>query len=138
IFDGLETVRVLIGAGEIWVMPQAKEIRKRARERRLKEELAQGFISKGSIAHGAGIMNNALHEGFKSAGIETRLRWAVEYEDDSLEQASMDTGAWREDTVGIGLPMQDVAFADDYVRSHMRPVSCLSAGVPCTAASTAG
>ena len=138
IFDGLEQVRVLFGRGEIWVMPLAKEVRKRSRERRLKEELAQGFISKGSIAHGAGIMNNALHAGFKDAGIEARLKWAIEVEDDSLEQASMDAGVWREDTVGIAMPMQDVAFADDYVRSHMRPVSFVSAGLPCTAASPAG
>lgn len=138
IFDGLEQVRVLFGRGEIWVMPLAKEVRKRARERRLKEELAQGFVSKGSIAHGAGIMNNALHAGLKEAGVEARLKWAIELEDDSLEQASMDREAWRDDTVAVAMPMQDVAFADDYVRSHLRPVSLLSAGLPCTAASVAG
>lgn len=138
IFDGLEQVRVLIGAGEIWVMPLAKEVRKRSRERRLKEELAQGFLSKGSVAHGAGIMNNALHNGLKEAGIHTRLKWAIEYEDDSLEQASRDSEAWGADTVAVAMPMQDVAFADDYVRSHIKPVSLVSAGLPCTASSPAG
>jgi len=138
LFEGMEQVRVLFGEGEIWVLPVAREVRKQARIRRLKEELAAGIVSTGAIAHGAGVMTNALHRGMKDAGLMPEMRFAIEIEDDSLEQAMLRNEAYSADTFGIAMPMQEVAFADDYVRARLEPVSVLEAGVPCTAASVAG
>lgn len=138
VFAGMESVRVLIGESEIWILPLAVEVKRRARLARLNEELAQGTISTAAIAHGVGVMTNAMHRGLKDAGLKPSLRWAIELEEDALDQAQVVNDAWNADTVAIAMPLQEVGFADDFVRSRLEPVSLLEAGLPCTAASIAG
>lgn len=138
VFKGMEEVRVVMRDGEIWILPSAIEVRRRARLARFMDELAQGEVSTAEVSHGIGVMANAIHEGLKEAGLKPRMRWAIEVEADSLEQAMGSNSAWSEDTVPIAMPLQEVAFADSYVRESLSPVSLLNAGLPCTAASVAG
>lgn len=137
-FEGMEQVRVLVGNGEIWILPLAVEVKRKARNERLLGELAEGRITTAEVAHGLGVMANALHKGLASAGIKPSLRWAIEIEEDALDLAQRTNDAWNSETVAVAMPLQDIAFADDFVRSRLEPVSMLSGGLPCTAASLAG
>lgn len=137
-FAGMDSVRVLVGNGEIWVMPLAVEVRKQARINRLNQELARGQISTAAVAHGAGVLSNALHKGLKDAGLSPKLRWAVEVEEDALDQAMRCNDAWDADTIAVAMPMQQVGLVEDFVRSRLPQVTLLEAGLPCTAASVAG
>lgn len=138
LFADMESVRVIIRPGEIWIVPEAVEVRRRERVSRLASELAEGRISTAAIAHGAGVMTHAMHTGLKDAGIQPRLKWAIELEEDALDQACRVNDAWSGDTIAVAMPLQQVAFADSYVRGCLEPVSLLEAGLPCTAASVAG
>lgn len=138
LFDGMEQVRVLIGQGEIWILPLASEVKRQARIERFRSEVAAGEFSTAAIAHGAGVMTNAIHDGLKASGLNPSLRWVIELEEDALEQASEANSAWNSKTVAIAMPMQEVALCDDYIRHRIEPVSLLEAGLPCTAASIAG
>lgn len=138
LFLGMEQVRVLVGPGEIWILPLASEARRIERIARFRAEVAQGTISTAGVATGAGILGNALHAGLKAAGLKPSLKWAVEIDPEAIEQAEAHNEAWSADTVSVAMPLQEVAFADEYVRRRLRPVSVLEAGLPCTAASVAG
>jgi DNA (cytosine-5)-methyltransferase 1 len=138
ILNGHEEVRVIMRVGEIWILPSSLEIRRRARLARLAAEIASGELSTAEVSHGIGVMANAIHEGLKEAELNPRMSWAIEIEDDSLEQAMVSNSAWSDDTVPIAMPLQEVAFSDTFVRESLSPVSMLNAGLPCTAASVAG
>lgn len=138
VFEGMSEVRVLLGQNEIWILPLAVEVKKVERLSRLAGELAEGRISVGAVAHGVGVMSNALHVGIKDEGLRPALRWAIEIEEDALDQAMSTNSAWSQDTIAIAMPLQHVALADDFLVGSLPRVSILEAGLPCTAASVAG
>lgn len=137
-FAGMEQVRVLIGDGEIWILPLASEARRVERIKRMREEVATGTVSTAGVCTGMGVLSNAMHAGLKRVGLKPRLRWAVEIDAEALEQAQAVNDAWDKDTLCVAMPLQEVGLSDEYVRRRLSPVTVLEAGLPCTAASTAG
>lgn len=137
-FKEVERVRVILLRGEIHVLPDAVAVRQAERRRRLATELAAGEVSIGSVSHGAGILSNALHRGLSDAGLTPRLKWACDIREECIEQAALANDCWSEDTIAVAMPLQQVAFADEYLRSRLPKPSILEGGLPCTAASTAG
>lgn len=137
-FAGMEQVRVLVGDGEIWILPLASEARRIERVKRMRTEVESGTVTTAGVCTGVGVLSNAMHAGLKQAGLKPRLRWAVEIDGEALEQAQAANDAWEEDTLCVAMPLQEVGLSDEYVRRRLAPVTVLEAGLPCTAASVAG
>ena len=137
-FEGMERVRVILMEGEIHILPDAIEMKVSERLQRLRKEVESGTISIASVSHGAGVLSHAMHEGFKSAGIRPKLTWACEIREEVLEHAAYANCAWDKDTIAVGMPLQHLAFADEYTLSKLPKPSILEGGLPCTAASLSG
>ncbi|MDW5419160.1 DNA cytosine methyltransferase [Iodobacter sp. CM08] len=136
-FEGLSSVRVLTTKDAIYIQPTDVELRKNERNLQLKTELENGVVTTASISHGAGILDYAIHEGLEQGGVIAKLMAANEIRDELLDNASEFNPIWNEDTVYLASPMQELAF-DRHVSNMIKPVSILCAGIPCSAASTAG
>lgn len=138
VFEGMNAVRVVIRKGEIHILPDAVEVKKADRVRRLEQALVSKTVSVASVSHGAGILSNALHVGLKQAGLHPHLVWANEIRDEVMEQAVSVNEAWDENTIALTMPIQHLAFADDYTLSRLPRPLILEGGLPCNAASLAG
>lgn len=138
LFDGMSAVRVVQKDGEIHLLPLASEIKKRDRLRRLRTKLQQRApLAIGSLAHGAGLLDDAVHAGFKSAGIETRQVFANEIRSELLDHGSEVMPHWSSDTVPLSAPMQELAF-DENAMERLPRADVMVAGLPCSGASVAG
>lgn len=137
-FEGMEKVRVILMEGEIQILPDAVEVKVKDRMDRLRKEVEQGRVSIASVSHGVGVLSHAMHEGFKSVGVRTKLSWACEIREEVLEQAAYANASWDKDTIALGMPLQNLAFADEYTLSKLPKPSILEGGLPCTAASLSG
>lgn len=138
IFEGLEHVRVTFHEGEIHIQPLASELRARERIERAEEKARTGEpLTFGSLAHGGGVMDDALEAGFKLAGVAAHLGFANEIRSDLTEQAIELGRAWTPTTVALNGKMQELAFDDEIMRS-IGTCDVLSAGLPCSGASIAG
>ncbi len=137
-FEGMEKVRVILMEGEIHILPDAVDLKVKERTERLRKEVEQGSVSIASVSHGVGVLSHAMHEGFKSVGVRTKLSWACEIREEVLEQAAYANSAWDKDTIALGMPIQNLAFADEYTLSKLPKPSILEGGLPCTAASLSG
>lgn len=87
-----------------------------------------------SMFHGGGIMDKALHHGFKRAGIKTKIKVAIEYVSKYLNSSLRNNPElWDDDSVAVCSDIRDVNF-------HHNTPTCdlLFAGIPCTGASRAG
>lgn len=70
VFDGFETLRVIVQEGRIFLMPLASELAAKERLERLKGKMETGEpILVGSVSHGGGVLTNALHHGLLSEGV---------------------------------------------------------------------
>lgn len=75
VFKGLEQVRIVTGQGVIYILPLASEARKVERIERLRQKLQRGEALKvGSLSHGGGVLDLALHRGFGAEGLQTSCR----------------------------------------------------------------
>lgn len=137
-FEGQQMVRVMLMHGEIWILPVAFEVKRQDRIDRLNRELAEGCISTAAVFHGGGVMSDAIHTGLEDSGLSPLMKWAVELEEDYLDVAIEGSKAWSRDTKALAVPLQELAFGDDYLLSRLDKVSLLEAGIPCTASSSAG
>jgi len=139
IFEGIETVRVIVQSGKIFIMPLATEIAAKERLNRIKTKMANNeAITIGSLSHGGGVLDEALHNGLKDAGVEARLVFANEIRDELLEQSAMYNDAWDKDTIPLVAPMQEIV-ADQYAMGKLpKSIDFLTAGLPCSGASVAG
>lgn len=138
VFEGMNAVRIVIRQGEIHILPDAVEVKKADRARRLEQALSSKTVSVASVSHGAGILSNALHVGLKQAGLHPHLVWANEIRDEVMEQAVSVNEAWDENTIALTMPIQQLAFADDYTLNRLPRPIILEGGLPCTAASLSG
>jgi DNA (cytosine-5)-methyltransferase 1 len=79
-----------------------------------------------------------MHEGLKDAGLTPRLLWACEIDEAVMDHAAAANPSWDAETVALGMPLQHLAFADDYTLQKIPKPVLLEAGLPCTAASLSG
>ena len=75
-FEGMNAVRVVMMDGEIHILPDAIEVKKIDRKKRLEVALENKVITIGSVSHGVGVLSNAFHEGLKAVGLTPKLAWA--------------------------------------------------------------
>lgn len=137
-FDGLESVRIIARENEIYIVPQASDLRARERVARARELMRTGApLQFGSLAHGMGVMDDALAKGFADAGVPTKLKFANEIRFDLTDNAMSVGRTFDADTMALNGKMQEVAF-DEYVMRKVGQCDFLSAGLPCSAASVAG
>jgi len=138
IFDGLDSVRVVIQQNRICILPIASELRARRRLHRLRDRVQKHEpLEFASAASGIGILDMAAHEGFALAGLETKLKLAVEIRDDCMEHAAEVNPVYSAETVTVTMPMQEFAF-DNWAVSQVGEHDVLCIGVPCSGASIAG
>lgn len=138
LFDGMSAVRLVQRDGEIHILPQASEIRKKERLSRLRNKLLSGEpITVGSVSHGAGVMTHAIHEGIKAGGLPAKLTFANEIRGELLEHARHNNDAWTDSTIPLAAPMQELAF-DSAAMRHLPRTDVMELSIPCSGASRAG
>jgi DNA (cytosine-5)-methyltransferase 1 len=136
--DGFETLRVRFEDGRIVITPTASEARRGERTRRLRERLAAGTpLVAGSVSTGLGVLSYALHDGLREAGLDVHLAFSIEIDENYQERCAAANPVWRDETVAIAAPMQEIAF-DASALAALPHVDVLEAGIPCTAHSSAG
>ncbi|WP_028492679.1 DNA cytosine methyltransferase [Thioalkalivibrio sp. ALE19] len=128
-----ERVRVVVREGRIDVTLHHHEAATRHRLRTLGERIEKGLpIRMGSLAHGGGVLDHALHQGLERAGVPTHLAFANEFDGQYLDASLMNNPIWSPDSIAIEGPMQDIEW------SKLPEVDMLVAGLPCTGASKSG
>lgn len=137
-FEEAGVVRIIMRQGEIHILPDAVSLRVAERTKRLQASLAVGRVIVGSVSHGMGVLSNALHEGLKGAGLKPRLSWACDIREECLDQAASANSAWDRDTVALAMPVQQLAFVDEFTLSKLERPDILEGGLPCTGASLSG
>lgn len=138
LFDGMDTVRLVMQRGRIFILPLASELAVQERSERLHQKLATNQpISIGSLSHGGGVLSHAIHAGLSDAGIHSELAFANDIREELLEQADEHNDAWNADTIMLAAPMQELAF-DSYVMGKLPKVEILEMGLPCSGASVSG
>jgi len=137
-FEGMNAVRVVMMDGEIHILPDAIEVKKIDRKKRLEVALENKVITIGSVSHGVGVLSNAFHEGLKAVGLTPKLAWACEIREEVITQAAAANDAWDADTVALSMPLQQLALADEFTLSRLTRPVILEGGLPCTAASLSG
>lgn len=86
----------------------------------------------GSVSHGGGIMDNALHQGLASSGVDARLAYAVEIEHKYLEASLRNNEVWDERSISVCAPMEEVD-------PRLLPkIDIYAGGIPCTGDSRSG
>lgn len=135
IFNGVQMLRCMVAKGKIVITAHFQEKRIDERVERLMRKLESGEpLRIGSLFHGGGTMDRALHEGFSLAGINTKTGVAVELESKYLDASLANNPAiWDERSI----PMQTPIQALDLRGKTMEMDVCVS-GIPCTGASRSG
>lgn len=137
LFEGMDEVRVIFSHKVIYILPLASALRKKERLERICSKLKNGEpLDVGSLSHGGGVLDHALHQGLEQAGIKSRLAFANDIDVNILEQAQQYNEVWDANTQFFGMPMQELAF-DEYVSSKLSKIDILAAGIPCAAHSVA-
>ena len=79
VFGQAERIRAVIRPDEIVITIHHREVAEKERFERLIQKLCnQEPLDVGSLAHGGGILDHALHTGLKMANVSSRLSFAVE------------------------------------------------------------
>lgn len=135
IFDGIEMLRVAIKNGKIIISAHHQQQRVHERLKRLLSKLRSGAdLSVCSLFHGGGVLDKALHKGFQSAGIRSKIAVAVELEGRYLDSSLRNNPElWNRHSVAIESPIQSVDLG-----STSPQVDIVVGGIPCTGASRAG
>lgn len=134
----LDHVKVIYGDGEIEITPIASEIRARERRERLESRIKSGQpLAIGSVSHGGGVLDHALHSGFEAEGVKCELAFANEIRHDLIDQSMTVNNVWTKDTIALAAPLQEIAFDEAVVRK-LPQVDLFFSGLPCSAASVAG
>jgi DNA (cytosine-5)-methyltransferase 1 len=137
-FEGMDAVRMVVKKGAIVFLPLASELSKKERLDRLATKIRDRQpLSAASLTHGAGVLAEALHRGFKKSGLEVSLDYVNEIRADWIHHAREHNPAWHENTVSIAAPMQEL-IQDTWLMSRLRHVEILDMSLPCSGASQAG
>ncbi|MFK5893779.1 MAG: DNA cytosine methyltransferase [Pseudomonadota bacterium] len=133
IFGDAERVRAVIHPDKIVITIHHRDIAQKERlDRIINKLLINEPLEIGSIAHGGGILDHALHTGFKMGGISTRLNFAVEIERKYLDCSQRNNPIWDKNSIAIESPMQDVEI------NKLSKIDLFFVGLPCQGASLSG
>ena len=128
-----DRVRIVVKDGTIEVTLHHQERARQNREMRLKQALNSGApVLIGSMAHGGGVLDHAIHAGLTEAGIDSKLAFANELEEQYLQASLANNPVWSDGAIAVQGPMQEVEW------QLLPKVDILIAGLPCTGASLAG
>lgn len=134
-FFGKDTsrVRVVIAVGVIKISIHPDDKARLERMERMVNKIMGGeSIDIGSICHGIGVLDHAVHVGLADEGIDSRLAWAIDMEQAYL-QASLDNNSvWDEKSLLVHSMLHEVE------PTNLSKVELLLAGLPCTGASKSG
>lgn len=131
--EGINRAKVTIAPDCISVEVHPDDAAAQERLSRLVTRIANREpLQTGSLAHGGGILDHAIHTGLADQGIEARLAFAVEIDEDILDAAATNNPIWDENTIQIQGGMQEVDLPS------LPQVDVLVAGLPCTGASKSG
>jgi DNA (cytosine-5)-methyltransferase 1 len=141
-FEGMHSVRVVVGKECVYILPLASELKKRERLSRVTGKLARGeALSTGSLAHGGGVLSHAIHQGLHDAGVDANLVFVNELREDLIEHACRVNDAWTSQgpgrTAALVVPMQE-AVQDEWLMGRLPLLEVLEMGLPCSGASRAG
>ena len=130
---GIERAQVTVYDRRIEVTVHPDDLAARERVERLVSKVRAGEpVATGSIAHGGGILDHAVHEGMADMGVRARLAFAIEIDEATLDVAATNNAIWDEDTLMVQASMDEVAF------ETLPKVDVLVAGIPCVGASRSG
>lgn len=134
-FEGVAMLRVAIQQGRIVITAHHQQALVDERVNRLLNKLSRGEnLSVCSLFHGGGILDKALHSGFKKSGIATSVKVAVEMDGSYLDSSLRNNlEIWDQDSIVIESPIQAVDLM-----KHPPQADVLVGGIPCTGASKAG
>lgn len=134
-FEGCEKVRVAIRAGRILITARQIDVKIRERVERLKRKLAaRERLAGGSLFHGIGVLDKALHKGLLAAGVAAFVQVGVELEGEYLDASLRNNPEiWSEGSVAINSDIRDV-----YLGGAVPQLDLVCGGVPCTGASVSG
>ncbi|MGI0646955.1 DNA cytosine methyltransferase [Pseudomonas aeruginosa] len=134
-FKGCEKVRVAIRAGRIVVSALHVDLKIRERVERLKRKLAaKEKLAIGSIFHGGGVMDSAMHRGMLAVGVASFVMFAVEVEPIYLDSSLRNNRElFTEDSYVINSDIRDLDLL-----GGVPQIDCLHLGLPCTGASRSG
>jgi DNA (cytosine-5)-methyltransferase 1 len=134
LFEKNQKLRIAIKAGVVIIQSHTSEDNKQRREHDYLTKAQNGStLMAGSCFHGGGIMDSALHSGFKKSGVNITTSFAIELEQKYL-LSSMNNNKhlFNSKTVFINSDIGDVhAF-------NIPEVNLMFAGIPCVGASNAG
>ncbi len=134
-FEGCEKVRVAIRSGRIVVTALQVDLKIKERVERIKRKLTEKVaLAKGSLYHGSGIIDKALHSGLLVAGVASFIQVGVELDSNYLDASLRNNPElWTEDSIAINTDIRDLTLAGDVPQ-----LDVLTAGIPCTGASRSG
>jgi len=134
VFGDAERIRAVIHSDKIVITIHHRDIAQKERlDRIINKLLSNEALEVGSLAHGGGILDHALHTGFNMSDVKTRLNFAVEIERKYLDSSQRNNPIWDKESIAIEAPMQDVEIS-----KLTRKIEILVAGLPCTGASISG
>ena len=138
IFDGMDSVRIVVTAKAVFILPLASEVKRIERLDRLRTKIAAAIpLLTGSLSHGGGVLSHAIHQGMADGGVQCTLALANEISADLVVQAIEHNGLWDEKTMALAMPMQELV-QDEWVMSQLPHIEVLEMGLPCSGASKAG
>lgn len=126
-------VKIVYHDSRIEISIHPKSIALEERAQRLKKAIENGdTLLVGSLAHGGGILDHAVHMGLAATGINTRLAFANDMQLEFLETAARNNPVWDNQTLAYAARVEDVIVSD------LPLIEFLIAGLPCTGASISG
>jgi DNA (cytosine-5)-methyltransferase 1 len=132
-YRNISKLKAVFSDGKIVITVHPDEAAKKERLERLSNKLKKGIsLSAGSVAHGGGILDNAIHQGLADKGLSLQLDFAIEIERSYLDTSIKNNSVWSDRGLAIHAPIEDVEV------SELPTVDFLLAGLPCTGASKSG
>lgn len=127
-------LRVVCVKGKVEISVHNREEQCRERlERAVDKITTKQTIQVGSQYTGGGVLDRALHDGFKKAGIDSYLKVAVESEKRYVEALlANQNDLFRDDSILINSLVEDLEF-----RGSLK-LDAVFLGIPCSGASRAG
>ena len=126
-------IRAVFTPGRIVVTIAPNEQAEDERLSRILGKLSRGeALAAGSVFHGAGVLDAALHQGMSDVGIKSGLAFAVELDGRFLDTSVRNNPVWNRDGLAI------TGSVDEIDMAGIPKVEFLAAGIPCTGASLSG